>query len=111
MSDRDLAFKVLELVKQHDSWRSSCLNLVPSENVTSRLVRLVLTSDLGHRYAEGKPFKRYYCGTRFIDEIEALEHRAGEEALQVRARLGQAHLRHGRELGGVLRLSQALGTR
>jgi glycine hydroxymethyltransferase len=72
MSDRDLAFKVLELVKQHDSWRSSCLNLVPSENVTSRLVRLVLTSDLGHRYAEGKPFKRYYCGTRFIDEIEAL---------------------------------------
>jgi len=72
MSNRELAFKVLELAKQHDSWRSSCLNLVPSENVTSRLVRLALTSDLGHRYAEGKPFKRYYCGTSFIDEIESL---------------------------------------
>lgn len=46
--------------------------MIPSENVTSKLVRLVLTSDLSHRYAEGEPFKRYYRGTRFIDEIEVL---------------------------------------
>lgn len=66
------ALKVLELAKGHDRWRSSCLNLIPSENVTSKYVRLALLSDLGHRYAEGKPYKRFYCGTRFIDEIEVL---------------------------------------
>ncbi|MEM4576096.1 MAG: serine hydroxymethyltransferase [Candidatus Nezhaarchaeales archaeon] len=72
MRGSDIVANVLRLVKEHDHWRSSCLNLIPSENVTSKFVRLMLTSDLGHRYAEGKPFKRYYCGTRFIDEIEAV---------------------------------------
>lgn len=65
-------YKVLKLIGEHDTWRSSCLNLIPSENVTSRFVRLALMSDMGHRYAEGKPFRRYYCGTRFIDEIEVI---------------------------------------
>ncbi|MEM1901346.1 MAG: serine hydroxymethyltransferase [Candidatus Nezhaarchaeales archaeon] len=72
MSSLELVRKVVDLVRGHDNWRSNCLNLIPSENITSRLVRLVLTSDLGHRYAEGKPFKRYYCGTLFIDEIEVI---------------------------------------
>lgn len=72
MNGLELVRRVVDLVRGHDRWRSSCLNLIPSENVTSRLVRLVLASDLGHRYAEGKPFKRYYCGTRFIDEIEVM---------------------------------------
>ncbi|MEM0217384.1 MAG: serine hydroxymethyltransferase [Candidatus Nezhaarchaeales archaeon] len=72
MSSLELVRRVINLVRGHDDWRSNCLNLIPSENVTSRLVRLVLTSDLGHRYAEGKPFKRYYCGTLFIDEIEVI---------------------------------------
>ncbi|MHC1629281.1 MAG: serine hydroxymethyltransferase [Candidatus Nezhaarchaeales archaeon] len=72
MSGSEYIHKILDLVKNHDSWRSSCLNLIPSENVTSKHVRLALLSDLGHRYAEGKPYKRYYCGTRFIDEIEVI---------------------------------------
>ncbi|MCS7139404.1 MAG: serine hydroxymethyltransferase [Candidatus Nezhaarchaeota archaeon] len=72
MSSFEFLSKVLELTKAHDSWRSSCLNLIPSENVTSKYVRLVLMSDFGHRYAEGKPYKRYYCGTRYIDEVEVI---------------------------------------
>ncbi len=44
--------------------------MVASENVASRGVRNVLSSDLGHRYAEGWPGERVYAGCKFIDQIE-----------------------------------------
>jgi len=75
---------VQELVEAHDRWRlKECLNLIPSENVTSLVVRSILASDLGHRYSlrpeEAPDFPtpgdNFYCGTRYADEIERL----GEE--------------------------------
>ena len=63
----------------HDRWRlAECLNLIPSENVTSPAVRAILASDLGHRYSmrpeETPDFElppgNLYCGTRYADEIE-----------------------------------------
>jgi len=62
--------KLISLVKQHERWFSESLPLVASENVASRTVRQVLTSDLGHRYAEGWPGERVYAGCKFIDQIE-----------------------------------------
>ncbi|MDA4136409.1 MAG: serine hydroxymethyltransferase [Thaumarchaeota archaeon] len=62
--------RLISLVKQHERWFSESLPLVASENVTSRTVRQVLTSDLGHRYAEGWPGERVYAGCKFIDQIE-----------------------------------------
>jgi glycine hydroxymethyltransferase len=62
--------KVISLVKQHERWFSESLPLVASENVASRTVRQVLSSDLGHRYAEGWPGERVYAGCKFIDQIE-----------------------------------------
>ena len=62
--------KLISLVKQHERWFSESLPLVASENVTSRTVRQVLSSDLGHRYAEGWPGERVYAGCKFIDQIE-----------------------------------------
>ena len=56
---------------RQDAWRSTTLNLIASENVLSPAARLVLDSDLVHRYAEGHPGARYYEGTRFVDVIEA----------------------------------------
>ncbi len=61
---------LISLVKQHEKWFSESLPLVASENVTSRTVRQVLSSDLGHRYAEGWPGERVYAGCKFIDKIE-----------------------------------------
>ncbi|MDG6977508.1 MAG: serine hydroxymethyltransferase [Nitrososphaerota archaeon] len=61
---------VISLVKQHEKWLSESLPLVASENVASRTVRQVLSSDLGHRYAEGWPGERVYAGCKFIDKIE-----------------------------------------
>jgi glycine hydroxymethyltransferase len=62
--------KIVSLVRQHEKWFSESLPLVASENVASRTVRQVLSSDLGHRYAEGWPGERVYAGCKFIDQIE-----------------------------------------
>jgi len=44
--------------------------MIASENLASEPVRRVLSSDLGHRYAEGWPGERVYAGCRYIDQIE-----------------------------------------
>jgi glycine hydroxymethyltransferase len=62
--------RITSLVRQHEKWFSESLPLIASENVASRAVRDVLSSDLGHRYAEGWPGERVYAGCRFIDQIE-----------------------------------------
>ncbi|HID80184.1 MAG TPA: hypothetical protein EYP48_00500, partial [Ignisphaera sp.] len=59
---------VLRIVANHNKWRRiECINLIASENVMSPLAEAVYLTDMMHRYAEGKPRKRYYQGTRFID--------------------------------------------
>jgi glycine hydroxymethyltransferase len=67
----DEIYAALKLIKEHNRWRrKECINLIASENITSPLVDAVYLSDAMHRYAEGTPFKRFYQGTKFIDEIE-----------------------------------------
>ncbi|MFQ5910993.1 MAG: serine hydroxymethyltransferase, partial [Thermoplasmata archaeon] len=70
--------KVPELIQRHEKWRSECMNLIASENVTSEAVRHLLASDFGHRYT--LPLNRYlhgvyvdnaYRGTKYVDEVES----------------------------------------
>ncbi|MCS7132307.1 MAG: serine hydroxymethyltransferase [Aigarchaeota archaeon] len=71
MSGDDELDNLLKLVRLHNTWRGKeCINLIASENVTSPLVDAVYFSDAMHRYAEGLPFKRFYQGTKYVDEIE-----------------------------------------
>ncbi len=62
--------RVEQLVKEQESWRSRCINLIASEQVMSRRARALMGSDFCHRYAEGHPGERYYQGTDVIDKIE-----------------------------------------
>ena len=63
--------KVLNLTIQHTIWRKrECINMIASENVMSPLAMLLYLNDMMHRYAEGKPFKRYYQGLKYVDELE-----------------------------------------
>ncbi|NPA86485.1 MAG: aminotransferase class I/II-fold pyridoxal phosphate-dependent enzyme [Candidatus Diapherotrites archaeon] len=62
--------KVEEIIKKQEEWRSHSINLIASENVMSDRARRVYVNDFMHRYAEGKPGKRYYQGTRYADELE-----------------------------------------
>jgi glycine hydroxymethyltransferase len=61
---------IVEKVSAHEKWFSESLPMIASENVASRRVRELLSSDLGHRYAEGWPGERVYAGCTYIDEIE-----------------------------------------
>lgn len=68
----ELASEIARLTVEANRWRMlKTINLIASENVMSPLALKVYTSDFMHRYAEGKPFKRYYQGTRYIDIVES----------------------------------------
>jgi glycine hydroxymethyltransferase len=65
------AREILETTMKHNRWRRyETINLIASENAMSPLAEAAYVTDMMHRYAEGKPFKRYYQGTRFVDEVE-----------------------------------------
>ncbi|MEW6031761.1 MAG: serine hydroxymethyltransferase [Bacillota bacterium] len=56
-----------ELARQRDS-----LELIASENFTSRAVLEAQGSVLTNKYAEGLPGRRYYGGCEFVDVVEEL---------------------------------------
>jgi len=57
--------RIIQLTKTHHKWRrTESLNLIASENVMSPLAEAVYGTDLMSRYAEGRPYKRYYQGTQ-----------------------------------------------
>ncbi len=66
--DPDIAAVLLsELHRQQ-----SDLQLIASENFTSRAVLAALGSTLSNKYAEGYPGKRYYGGCEEVDKAEVL---------------------------------------
>jgi len=62
-------FDLIEREK-HRQW--SGLELIASENFTSKAVMQCLGSALTNKYSEGYPGKRYYGGNEFIDQVEDL---------------------------------------
>lgn len=61
---------VANLIVKEGKRQQEVLELIPSENYTSKAVREALGSVLTNKYSEGYPHKRYYQGNRFVDEIE-----------------------------------------
>jgi glycine hydroxymethyltransferase len=62
--------RIIEAVRKHHELYENALPMIASENITSNTVRLLLASDLSHRYAEGDVGHRFYQGCKYIDEIE-----------------------------------------
>jgi glycine hydroxymethyltransferase len=56
-----------ELGRQRDK-----IELIASENITSRAVLEAAGSILTNKYAEGYPGRRYYGGCEYVDEIETI---------------------------------------
>jgi glycine hydroxymethyltransferase len=63
---------IKNIVREHTQWRGASINLIASENVVSKAVREMLISDLGNRYAIGFLHNRFYCGTKYVDELEGV---------------------------------------
>ena len=75
-STSEIVTEILSLTHDHEEWRrKDCLNLIPSENITSSAVQALISSDLGHRYTARDKF---YMGTKFTDKIEAYGEKIAE---------------------------------
>lgn len=59
-------------IKGHTEQEDSTINLIASENYTSRAVREATGSVLTNKYSEGYPAKRWYGGCGYIDQVEKL---------------------------------------
>ena len=64
--------KVLDLIKKEEKRQQEDINLIPSENYVSKAVREATASVFTNKYSEGYPYKRYYAGNKWVDEIETL---------------------------------------
>ncbi len=74
-SVKDMQGAVIAAVKHNEAWRGAqCINLLAPEAPTSPAVRALLSSEVGTRAAEGHigSVNRWFAGTKYIDEIEAL---------------------------------------
>ena len=72
---KEMQDAVIAAVKRNEKWRGEqCINLLAPEAPTSPAVRALLSSEVGTRAAEGAIGKvnRWFSGTKYIDEIEAL---------------------------------------
>lgn len=61
-----------KIVKLEKKRQKNTIELIASENYTSRSVRKLTGSILTNKYAEGYPSKRYYGGCKEVDKIEIL---------------------------------------
>lgn len=62
--------KIYKLILEETERQEDGLEMIPSENYTSRAVRECNGSILTNKYSEGYPHKRYYGGNEYIDSIE-----------------------------------------
>lgn len=64
--------EVFNLIEQENQRQHHGLEMIASENYTSREVMQACGSVLTNKYAEGYPNKRYYGGCHYVDQIETL---------------------------------------
>lgn len=64
--------EVFDIIKREKHRQTYGLELIASENFTSRAVLEALGSCMNNKYSEGYPGQRYYGGTEHVDELERL---------------------------------------
>ena len=88
MDDGDIASfdpEMSALIEQERQRQIEGIELIASENFTSKAVMQALGSCLTNKYSEGYPGKRYYGGNEVIDKIESLCQKRALEAFRLDA--------------------------
>jgi glycine hydroxymethyltransferase len=67
--------ELFAIIERERERQNTTLQLIASENFTSRAVMAATGSVLTNKYSEGYPGKRYYGGNQIIDESEDLARR------------------------------------
>lgn len=75
--------EIFNLIQKEKERQWKGLELIASENFTSRSVMQALGSCLTNKYSEGQPGKRYYGGNEYIDKIELLCKKRALEAFHL----------------------------
>lgn len=73
-------YNLVELEKKRQ-W--SGLELIASENFTSKAVLEALASPFTNKYSEGLPGSRYYGGNEYVDQLEQLCQKRALEAFNL----------------------------
>ena len=82
MSSYSYLERLESAVRQHEQWRlGECLNLCVSENFSSPDARRMLVTDFCNRYTS---VDKFYKGTRFIDEVQALTEEVAKKVFNAR---------------------------
>ncbi len=64
--------QLFNIIEEEHSRQENTIELIASENHTSKAVMQAQGSVLTNKYAEGYPGKRYYGGCEFVDKVEEL---------------------------------------
>lgn len=62
--------EIAKLIAAEEKRQAEGLEMIPSENHSSKAVRAASGSILTDKYSEGYPGMRYYAGCEFIDQVE-----------------------------------------
>mmetsp|Transcript_9581 Transcript_9581/g.35511 ORF Transcript_9581/g.35511 Transcript_9581/m.35511 type:complete len:509 (-) Transcript_9581:130-1656(-) len=69
---KEVDSQLYEIIEGEKKRQYTGLQLIPSENFTSKAVLDALGSPMQNKYSEGYPGQRYYGGNEFIDQAESL---------------------------------------
>lgn len=64
--------QIFDLIAKENARQENGIELIASENFTSKQVMEAMGSVLTNKYAEGLPGKRYYGGCEVVDDVETL---------------------------------------
>src|SRR3954466_10443904 len=64
--------EIFSLINKEKKRQEEGLELIASENFTSKQVMEAMGSVLTNKYAEGLPGKRYYGGCQIVDQVEQI---------------------------------------
>ncbi|MDD4271307.1 MAG: serine hydroxymethyltransferase [Patescibacteria group bacterium] len=64
--------EVMAAVKREMARQAEEMELIASENYTSKAVLEAMATVLTNKYSEGTPGHRYYGGNKFVDEVETI---------------------------------------
>lgn len=75
--------QVAEYIEKELKRQQTTIELIASENFTSRAVMAACGTVLTNKYAEGKPYKRFYNGCENVDIIEELAQERAKKLFNV----------------------------
>jgi glycine hydroxymethyltransferase len=80
LSLKDKDPEIFGMIENEKRRQHEGIELIASENFTSKAVMEALGSCLTNKYSEGYPGKRYYGGNEYIDQVESLCQKRALEA-------------------------------